>query len=459
MVATVASRSVVRAGTIVSGAPNIVWPTIPTPAAAGMLALQFELDESQWWDAETLAVQQYRQLAEVLAHARHTSPFYEARLDGFDLDGGVEPAEFAALTTLSRSDVQQHFDALRCRFIPPDHGDLVNYASSGSTGRPVRVLGTRLNDLWWRALILRDHLWHQREFNGTLAVLKTHSKVASRANWGWATQGVFETGPCLSLNSRHDIAEQADWLVAQDPDYLLSHASNLRALLRYCGEHGLRPRRLREVRSFGEMLPPDLRELCRVVWDVPLTDSYSAAEIGVIALQCPEIGHYHVQSEHVIVEILNEAGRACATGEIGRVMVTPLHNFAMPLVRYELNDYATPGPPCACGRGLPVLTRILGRRRNMLRLPDGTTHWPSIPAKVWDWASPVRQFQLVQAELAHITIRLVADRPLTVNEAGALYTRLNERLGWPFDYTIEYCAHIDAGPGFEDFLCLLDKET
>ena len=124
---------------------------------------------------------------------------------------------------------------------------------------------------------------------------------------------------------------------------------------------------LREVRTLGEASTPDLRALCREAWGVPLVDVYSAEEVGYIALQCPEHEHYHVQAESVLVEILDERGAPAPPGETGRVVVTDLHNFAMPLVRYEIGDYAEVGEPCACGRGLPVLRRIVGRVRNMLR--------------------------------------------------------------------------------------------
>jgi len=60
----------------------------------------------------------------------------------------------------------------------------------------------------------------------------------------------------------------------------------------------------------------------------------------------------------------------CA-GQVGRVVVTDLHNFATPLIRYDLGDYAEMADTCPCGRGLPALKRIMGRRRNMVRLPDG----------------------------------------------------------------------------------------
>ncbi|MEX2480519.1 MAG: phenylacetate--CoA ligase family protein [Gammaproteobacteria bacterium] len=438
--------------------PQVVWPVVPTRTAAGMLAIARQLDHSQWLDAATLRGQQFRQLAALLAHARHASPWYEARLADLVLESGLDPAAFATLPTLSREELQVDHDAVRCRVVPSDHGAIGAYASSGSTGRPVRVLGTRLHDLWSRALLLRDHLWHGRDFSAKLAVLKTKIKNGTRPNWGAATDGVLNTGPCASMNSVSDVAEQAHWLQGEDPTYLLSHATNLRALARHCLAHGLRLPRLREVRSYGEMLASDLRELCQAAWDTPLTDSYSAAEIGIIALQCPLNDHYHVQSEHVLVEILDAADRACAAGEWGRVVVTPLHNFAMPLVRYELGDYAEVGAPCACGRGLPVLNRILGRRRNMLRVPDGSLHWPSLPARIWDWASPIRQFQVVQTTLTTITVRLVAERPLTQNEEDALGRRLDERLGWPFTYRFEYPQTIAAGPGFEDFQCLIDDD-
>jgi phenylacetate-CoA ligase len=145
----------------------------------------------------------------------------------------------------------------------------------------------------------------------------------------------------------------------------------LRALVRRAIEKDWRPRRLREARTFAEALPEDLRALCRAAWNVKLCDVYSAEEAGYIALQCPDHEHYHVQSENLIVEVIDERGEPCRAGEMGRVVVTTLTSFAMPLIRYEIGDYAVAGAPCPCGRGLPVIERVLGGTRNLLRLPDG----------------------------------------------------------------------------------------
>lgn len=441
---------------LINGQPAVAWPVIPPPAAAGMLTLLYQLETSQWWDAARLERHQYAQLALLLDHARRTSPMHEERLAALTLDDSFGPADFAAVPLLSREMLHLHGDDLRARLVPPQHGDLVHYVTSGSSSHPVRVVGTRLHDLFCRALVLRDHQWHRRDLGGRLAVLKATTGENSANNWGAATAGVFNTGPTASYGSSHDVAEQARWLHAQDPDYVLGYPSNLLAVLGHCAERGMRLRRLREVRSFGEMLPAALRELCRDTFEVPVIDAYSASEVGTIALQCPQGEHYHVQSEHVLVEIVRPDGKPCARGETGRVVVTPLHNFATPLVRYELNDYAEPGPPCTCGRGLPVLRRILGRRRHMLRLPDGSRHWPSFPAELWLPCPAIRQFQLVQTAPDAITLRLVSSRTLDVPEYEALCARLSARLGWPLRYTVEYCERLADDGAFEDFVSMID---
>src|SRR5690606_29109428 len=119
--------------------------------------------------------------------------------------------------------------------------------------------------------------------------------------------------------------------------------------------------RLKSVLTQSELASRHLRERLRAIWGASLTDTYSASEVGVMALQCPHSGQYHVQSEVALVEVIDAAGRPCAPGEMGRVVVTPLHNFAQPLFRYDIGDLAEVGEACACGRGLPTLARIIGR--------------------------------------------------------------------------------------------------
>ncbi|PKO70525.1 MAG: hypothetical protein CVU20_10250 [Betaproteobacteria bacterium HGW-Betaproteobacteria-14] len=438
---------------VVSG---IGWPAIGADAAAHLQALLFQMERSQWLPEESLRERQFGQLKLLLRHAGSTVPHYAEMLRGIDTDG-FDRDSFSALPLLSRKMLQSGFDSLQSTAVPPGHGTVVQSQSSGSTGMPVRFLQTAVTQFFWNALTVREHLWQQRDFSGKLAAIRIKVNEGSWPDWGLPVAALFRTGPGATLNVRTDVERQLAWLVREDPDYLITHASNLHALAELSLKQGVRLPRLRQARTYSEALRPDLRETVRAAWGVQIADGYSCEEAGNIALQCPRHEHYHIQSENLLVEILDEAGRPCAPGETGRVVITTLHNFAMPLIRYELGDYAEVGEPCECGRGLPVLTRILGRRRNMVVLPDGRRHWPSMPSAMWHAVAPIEQFQVTQTGIGSLEVKYVMGRPLSQEEIAGLEQAVAERFSHAFDIFWQRVDAIERGQGgkYEDFISLL----
>lgn len=438
---------------VVSG---IGWPAIGADAAAHLQALLFQMERSQWLPEESLRERQFGQLKLLLRHACSTVPHYAEMLRGIDTDG-LDRDSFSALPLLTRKSLQSGFESLQSTAVPPGHGAVVQGQSSGSTGMPVRFLQTAVTQFFWNALTVREHLWQQRDFSGKLAAIRIKMKEGSWPDWGLPVAALFRTGPGATLNVRTDVERQLAWLVREDPDYLITHASNLHALAELSLKQGVRLPRLRQARTYSEALRPDLRETVRAAWGVQIADGYSCEEAGNIALQCPRHEHYHIQSENLLVEILDEAGRPCAPGETGRVVITTLHNFAMPLIRYELGDYAEVGEPCECGRGLPVLTRILGRRRNMVVLPDGRRHWPSMPSTMWHAVAPIEQFQVTQTGIGSLEVKYVMGRPLSQEEIAGLEQALAERFSHAFDIVWQRVDAIERGQGgkYEDFISLL----
>ena len=443
--------------------PGISWPALPSPQGAADLALQFQLDRTQWLSADALRAEQMRQLAVVMRHCWDTVPHYRERLAfaGYVPETIAVEEMLSRLPVLTRAEVQAAGDALLSRAVPAEHGPLFHGETSGATGRPVSYCTTRANAAFWRAGTLRDHSWHGRDFGGKLAAIRYLAGSREReafAGWGVATDAAYRTGPSVVLSIHAPVSVQLEWLVREAPDYLLTYPSNLEALAEASRRSGMKLSRLREVRTMSEVVNPELRALVREVWGVPLADAYSAEEVGYIALQCPDHEHYHVQSENLIVEVLDDEGRPCPPGESGRVVVTALHNFAMPLLRYELGDYAVAGAPCRCGRGLPVLQRILGRVRNMLRLAGGERYWPMLGTRGFARLAPVLQHQFVQTAYDRLELRIVAARPLTSGEEAALREHVTRRLPAPMQVDIRCCADIprSAGGKFEDFVCALD---
>lgn len=450
---------------------DIHWPAVPDQRGSALLALLFQLERSQWWPADRIVERQLGQLEGLLHHAVQSVPWYARRADAFTqaLKGGLDLRRWQELPVLERSDIQAAGEALISTAIPPDHGGISEIFTSGSTGTPIRAVRTQLWELFWSAFTLRDHLWHRRDLAGKLATIRESGKgkapypTGQRAeNWGRSSAPLFDTGPSVSLNIMSPIDQQAEWLQRENPDYLLTHPTIVEGLARYALDHGLAMPRLRQIETLSEILQPSVREICRTAWDVPLVDMYTAREAGYIALQCPDHEHYHVQAEGILAEVLDDAGRPCAPGEVGRIVVTPLHNFAMPLIRYAIGDYAEVGPPCPCGRGLPTLQRILGRRQNMLRLPSGETRWPLLSSTdIRDLLSraPIRQYQVVQRRTDRLELRLVRLRPLTDQEEAAVKAWAGRKFGQAFTVELSYHAELErsAAGKFQDFVCAIEE--
>lgn len=450
-----------------SAAPGIVWPALAEGHGAQLLALLWQFAQTERWPAELLLQHQLRQLALVIDHAHRTVPFYRGRLDAAGYRSGqvVTPEWLRTLPLLTRSDIQDAGPALHSTAIPPQFGTVHENRTSGATGQPVQVLRTALDGLLWQANALRDHDWHGRDPALKFAAIRALAPGVAEPplgvtapGWGAASEAVRTTGPSALLSLNADIAAQAAWIRRHAPGYLLTYPSNLAALLAHFAQSGERLPGLRAVLTVGETVTPGLRECCRDTLGVAIEDAYSSQELGYIALQCPVSGQYHVMAESVLVEVLDAAGHPCAAGETGRLVVTSLHNYATPLIRYELRDYATVGEPCACGRTLPVLARIMGRERNMLRLPDGTSHWPLVGFHRFRDIAPVRQYQLVQHTLHTIEVRLACDRALTVAEEAQLGMVIRAALGYPFELRFAYYERElprAANGKFEEFVCAI----
>jgi len=440
---------------------SVAFPALHQIKGALLLATMKQLDESQWWPVEQLHQAQLEQLGILIRHAVATVPYYQQKLAGIDINSihqwGKE--QFAAIPVLKRTTLQDQYENLRSQNLPESHGQLHLMQSSGSTGRPVQVLGSELTRFYWNAATLRDNYWHQHDFMQKFAAVRPDrgDKEQTRTmckGWGPPVDWIYPSAPTMIINSRVDISQQLEWLHEYQPVYLLSLPSNLRALLQFSEEKGIKLPGLQQVRCFGENVSMALREHVKSLWGVGVTDIYSSQEVGYMALQCPEHEHYHVQSETMYLEVLDDNDRPCAPGEIGRVVVTSLHNFAMPLLRYEVGDYAEVGEPCACGRGLPVLKRIVGRSRNMVHTPDGKCYWPSFPVEYWMSIADVRQFQLRQKTLEHIEMLVVMDGQLTKQQEEKLTKKLHSSLNYPFKLTY-HCVEsipVQKNGKYEDFI-------
>ncbi len=453
-----------------SGVSGCAFPALPQTANALQLSLQFQLEQSQWWSAERLQSEQFRQLSLVVRHAAANSPFYRSHFaaHGVTIPTLLDEDAWGKIPVTTRAQLQAAGEAWPSTHPPKEHGPLSFSTTSGSTGKAIRFARTSATIALWQAFALRDHLWQKRDLSAKLSAIRWLPRGEAEAptgraaaNWGPPIAGLFPGGPFSILNVVATLPEQLAWLKREKPDYLASFPSNLRALADYALRHGEALPKVRSLRTIGETVTPETRRFLTETWGATLADIYTCEEAGYLALQCPGTGHYHVQSENVLVEIVDETGHPCPPGKSGRVLISSLNNFATPLLRYEIGDYAEFGEPCACGRGLPVLRRILGRRRNRLHLPSGENVFPYLGehGQILQLTGvKVREFQCVQHDLRRVEVRLVADRVFTAEEESKAAATMRENLGHPFEIFYTFHQAIERGPRgkFEEFVSLID---
>ena len=436
---------------------------MPGPEEAEIVGLYRQFEASQWWPAESIRQWQFARLARLVDHARRHVPFYAGALEGLRTgpEGGIDETAWRSLPVLTKAQVRAESARFKSRYLDPGVKVHSNW-TTGSTGVPLEVQTTSSFWLLFRAIKLRLLRWHRYDSRGKACEILPLSRASAQRpvqrmpRWEWPFGVLFETGEQVRMNLFANIAAQVAFLEAEAPDYLLTFPSNLRLLLRAFRRSGRRLPSLRLVRTLSEQLDPDLRIECRETLGVPLVDTYGAKECGYIAIQCPEHDHYHVQSELNLVEVLAEDGTPCEPGETGSMVVTPLHAFAMPLLRYDLGDYAEVGEPCPCGRGLPVLRRIYGRKRDALTLPSGEKGSASIilGQRVFASMHAVVQYQVVQKSRTELEVRIVAERPLEKAESDQIVERLAKQVGSGFHIRLAFVDNIPRLPGgkYMDFV-------
>ena len=445
-----------------SNVPGIAWPPIVREPVAGLATMLAVLDRTQWMKRRDLVEAQYRQLHVLAAHLARESKQFARRLS----DAGLTPADLGSeeglrrLPVLQRRDLQIPAAELHCASIPQAHGPLGESRTSGSTGEPVVIRRTAVNQLVWRATNIRSQLWQGADFaKRTSAIRPQFQGYSINADRGPPINQLFKTGPVQAIPITTDIKQQAALLREFKPDNLIIYPTNLDHLTRHIRQHGGAPEGLSWVHTIGETLSLRVRKQAEDILGARVADKYSSQEAGLIAAECPDSGLYHVIAENLIVEVLKEDGSPCRIGDSGRLVVTDLLNFATPVVRYNIRDYAELGGACPCGRGLPTLKRILGRERNLVTKPDGTRNWPLVGFHQFRDIAPIQQYQFIQHDLEHIEVRLVSEAPLSRAQEGKLAVVIKAALEHDFTLTFNYFeGELPRGTNgkFEEFVSKLD---
>ena len=385
------------------------------------------LMESQYWPRERIVAEQREFLEQLIRHARRHVPFYASRLDMlFTPRGEIDWDRWSELPILTRKDVVENNEALLSTDLPANHGPTRESYTSGSTGEPLRVVSSHLSNRVLQAATHRSRAWFRLDpRRDMMAWIGDDAAVASLPNgsagraWGpgWDANA---TGIMVTLNRNNTPDQVLEFIARKGFGYLIARPDAAASLATEAlrGDWNIK---LEGILTYSTEARPDERKDCLNAFGAPLIVPYSAKEGQFMAHQCPSGTHLHINDELVLVEIVDEDGAPCAPGELGRVVVTPIYNFAQPLLRYEQGDLAVAGEPCSCGRALGVIDRIGGRTVHMFRMPDGRRISMGLSTQSLLDAFGARYWQMAQVEPLLIEVRYVPSREVPGDEAPVIH--------------------------------------
>jgi len=379
---------------------------------------------------------QNRHLQRLIHHAYRNVPYYRALFERH----GVVPDQIRTVADLERVPITAKRDLqvapardVVARGLNPER--LLVHTTSGSSGEPLDIRHTWLEERLgtaFRMRALREFGLRPTDRRVDIGLVRRHDA----RDWDLPQRmlrafGIYRKA---SVDCRSAPDEILRRLEALRPDVIAAFPGVLcRVAGVVTGGHRttLRPRILI---SGGEVLTPLMRSQITEAFRVPIVEHYGTHELGTVAWQCMKQGGYHVTDDGVIVEVLKD-GRPARRGEVGEVVATRLHAFAMPFIRYRLGDLVTQGDaPCACGAPFSTIFTVQGRMLDYFPLANGRLFHPyELVMIILERGGWIGQYQLTQERRDRVVLR-VAPR----------MTPSAENLAW-----FERAAREQLGPGIE----------
>ncbi|MFI0829554.1 phenylacetate--CoA ligase family protein [Streptomyces roseolus] len=368
---------------------------------------------------------QSERLAAVLRHAISAVPAY--RRTGISAAGEVDPWRllsvfpFVSKVELAEGMVDHcddDIDPTSCRVLE----------TSGTSGVPLRMV--RHDDAlvyeWATALVRNQRQGKAFDRTVLMPCLARLDHWFEYTSPGAGFARIAQFG--LTGRGASDRAAFAERARGFRPDVLAGTPRSLVDFMELLRSHGGPLPFARSIVACGELLVPGAREALTEFFGLPVIDMYAMKEVGTIAVQC-EAGSYHIESERLWVEVVDNDGVPLPEGHTGEIVITDLTNRAMPLIRYRTGDFGSLAS-AACGCGLPhkVMDLVEGRNPGELRRPDGSVLpvlWAARAAR----RHPVRRYQIVQEADFSVTVLVAPASSFTAVDAAELTRDLEDLLG------------------------------
>lgn len=345
------------------------------------------VDRDRIWRMDDITLKKFRdkKFREILRYA-YAVPMYHEKYK----KAGVHPSDIRGLNDISKlpfitkNDIRNNFPD---NIVPPTfdkRGKPIISYTSGTTGEPVSLffdIYTIVKGLLGYIRVIKEHNVDWRKTKMTVLVDLCENSVERN----YLTDGIIPIlQPFFSFDNMQifDTYGDAEELIKKinsfQPEFLGGYPGMLRQLAilkkKGCGDN-IQPRC---IISSGAVLDTFLKKYLEETFETQVFDAYGSMESGPAAFQCKQ-GGYHIHSDLVHIEIIDDEGEPVSPGEAGKIVVTRLYGRGTPIIRYTgLDDIVTSSDEtCNCGISGDLIGKIHGRENQSIILPGGRVLLPS----------------------------------------------------------------------------------
>ncbi len=345
---------------------------------------------------DELLYRQFSKLQALLAHAYRHVPFYRRKFKQV----GYQPGDVKSIDDLQRLPILSKADfhaQSPMMFIDRrlnDHKDLIPIRTSGSSGQTLEFYIHRSYDQFRKAQFLRPYLTNGQKLTDRILTFKGQPRSDRR---------IFELAGLLreqQISSHSDPARHLDILRRTKPSVLRGYPSVLALLGAKILASGPLDHYPRLIFTDSELLTQTLRRSIEAAFKRSVIDIYGTLETDNIAYECERHCGYHIAIDTIILEFIAD-NRPVPPGAPGEMVCTVLNNYAMPFIRYRLNDFGINASQlCTCGRSFPLMTGLVGRTHEYAITRKGQPVSSTILLSTMDrFAKDVNAFQIIQEDI------------------------------------------------------------
>lgn len=319
--------------------------------------------------------------------------------------------------------------------------------TSGSTGTPLEIFfdkGTALRE--WANVM---HLWKRigyRWDSSRLVLRDVHFRALDKGvPYQWDAMRKE-----LSIDIR-DMSSHACSLYCKQidkvkPEYVFGYPSAVVQLCEYIDSNPIR-HHFSGVILISETVYDSVREYISRVLNTKVYSYYGQTERIVLAGECENYTHYHIEPTYGYAEIIDEMGQVIKDDRPGELVVTGFTNRVMPFVRYRTGDIAQWDvcSKCGCGRYHRVLKRVHGRTADYLYSKEGNKYNVSAIRTNSIGDFHIIGYQFIQEEMGVVEVRIIPDKSFSITDEESVLRMLREDTKGNIDFRIVVTDKLKQG--------------